>query len=400
MNRCVVLALCLLAIFSGCARQGAALPAVPDSRPVLEAHSAGLAESPTLPHTPFRYGRSLMEGEMALLYDGIWDFLSSPVADHAIPVGDGLTDEEILHTITVFRRENPIYYWAELSAQGRHVRVRPTLPPEEIRRQRDAIEARAAEILDPVRDASPFEIVLAIHNALAVIPYSNNEQQPDRDNLYGALVRGAAICGGYASAFLYLTELAGIESVFIAGNSERGISHAWNAVRLDGSWHFVDVTWNRPLGRYDSVYHSYFLIDTQTLLAQRYPEEGQYPVMPEPGEGFQDFFQRMGYSLSGDPPFDGVEILADLFYRQLLARPSHPTAARPVYLELRVSDSPEVYAAWKDLYIKHLFEILRMIQARAEEEGAAFAVADLRNISIDYNDIAQVLVFYPIIKES
>jgi len=350
-----------------------------------------------LPSVPFRYGRSLMEGEMAALYDRIWEFVSSPAPDNAIPLGNGLTGDEVLHTITTFQRENPIYYWAEFSPHGRYILVTYTHPPEEIARQRRAIEARAAEILDPIKGSSPFEVALAIHDALAVIPYSHNEQQPDRDNLYGALVRRAAICGGYASAFLYLTELAGLESVFIAGYSQRGVSHAWNAVRLDGSWHFVDVTWNRPLGRFDSVYHSYFLIDTQTLLAERYWDENQFPVMPLPGDGFQDFFQRMGYSVSGPVPRDGVDVLADIFFRQLLDRPSLPSYAQPVYLELRVSDSPQVYAEWKSFYTRHLFDILRAIQARAEED-AGFIVADLGNVSINYNDIAQVLVLYPIIR--
>ena len=398
MKRCNVLALCAIIILSGCACYDAALPPEPGSLATVAEYSAVLPEREYSPTVPFRYGRSLMEGEMAALYDRIWSFMSSATADNAIPVGGALTSDEVLHTLTTFQRENPIYYWAEFSVRGGYILVTYTLPREEIQRRQEAIEARAAEILDPLEGASPFEIALAIHDALAVIPYSFNELQPDRDNLYGTLVRRAAICGGYASAFLYLTELAGLESVFIAGKSGRGVSHAWNAVRLDGSWHFVDVTWNRPLGRFDSVFHSYFLIDTQTLLAERYWDENQFPVMPLPGDGFRDFYQRMGYSVSGAVPFDGVEILADIFYRQLLDRPSLPTTAQPVFLELRVSDSPEAYAEWKDFYIRHLFDILRAIQARAVDEDAGFVVADLRNISIDYNDAAQVLVLYPIIQ--
>jgi len=340
-----------------------------------------------------------MEGEAAALYDQIWAFLSAGVASGVIPIG-GLTGEEAERTATIFRRENPIYYWAEFTVQGGYVRITYTLPPEEVARQRAAIEARAAEILDPIRGASHFEIALAIHDTLAIKPYSTNELLPYRDNIYGTLVRWTPICGGFASAFLYLTELAGIESVFLVGNSQRGISHAWNAVMLDGSWHFLDVTWNRPTGQFDDVFHSYFLIDERTLLAERYWDKDQFPVMPETGEGFQDFFQRMGYSVSGPVPHDAVDVLADIFFRQLIARPSLPTAARPVFLELRVSDSPEVYADWKDIYIRHLFDILRAVHARAVEEDAGFIVADLRNISIDYNDIAQVLVFYPIIRTS
>ena len=405
MNRLIAFTLCTLVIFSGCVQHNIILSSESETFALinvgLEGEYADTAyESDYMPLMPFRYGRSLMEGEMATLYDRIWAFLSSPITDdNAIPVGSVLTDNEIAYTITIFRRENPIYYWADISVRGRYVLVTYRIPPDEIKRQRQAIESRAAEILEPLRNVSPFEIALAIHDALAIIPYCNDESQPNRDNLYGILVHGVAICGGYASAFLYLTELAGLESVFLVGESHRGVSHAWNAVRLDGSWHFVDVTWNRPRGSFGDVQRSNFLIDINTLRIGRYWDENQFPIMPEPSDGFRDFFQRMGYSVSGDPPYNAVEIMADIFYQQILDRQSLPTTAQPVFLELRVSDSPEIYAIWKDLFIKHLFDILRIIDARSLEENAHFMVANRDRVSCRYNDAAQVLVFYPVLKK-
>jgi len=397
MNRIIALSLCVLIIFSGCAQH--ALSAESESLTLSIDSDATAYESDYIPLTPFRYGRSLMEGEMAALYDRIWASLSLPITDDkAISVGNILTDSEIAYTITIFRRENPIYYWANLSPRGRYILLTYRIPTDEIKRQRQAIETRAAEILEPLRNASAFETALAIHDTLALIPYCNDESQPDRDNLYGTLVRNAAICGGYASAFLYLTELAGLESVFLVGESRRGVSHAWNALRLDGSWHFVDVTWNRPRGPFGDVQHANFLIDTNTLRIGRYWDENQYPVMPEPCDNFRDFFERRGYSVSGDAPYNAVEIMADIFYRQISNRQSLPTVAQPVFLELRVSDSPEVYAIWKDIFIKHLFDILRIIHARTLEENADFIVANLDRVSCRYDDSAQVLVFYPIIK--
>ena len=142
-----------------------------------------------------------------------------------------------------------------------------------------------------------------------------------------------------------------------------------------------------------------FLIDINTLRIGRYWDENQFPIMPEPCEGFRDFFQRMGYSVSGDPPYNAVEIMADIFYRQLLNQQSLPTTAQPVFLEFRVSDSPEIYAIWKDLFIKHLFDILHIIHARSLEENAHFMVANMNRVSCRYNDAAQVLVFYPVLKK-
>jgi len=400
MKRLIAPMLCMFITLTGCARHDRILRLEPETfTPAVAEHTGVTYEPEDPPFVSFRYGRSLMEGEMAALYDSIQDFLSSTIAgDTMIPVGNELTENEIAYTITIFQRENPIYYWAELSVNGRYINVSSKIPPDEVLEQRQAIETRAALILEPIKSASPFEIALAIHDALGTIPYSNDESQPDRDNLYGTLVNNEAICGGYASAYLYLTELAGLESVFLAGESERGISHAWNAVRLDEAWHFVDITWNRPNDKFGNVRHAYFLIDTETLKIGRYWDENQYTIMPDPGEGFRDYYQRRGCSVSGETTFDAVEIMADIFYQQLVTTQSFPAAAQAINLELRVSDSPEVYAQWKDLFIKHLFDILRIVHTKALEEDANFIVANLDRVSCDYNDIAHILMFYPIIK--
>lgn len=48
---------------------------------------------------------------------------------------------------------------------------------------------------------------------------------------------GSAVCAGYADAFYYLANLAGIDCVLVHGGD-----HCWNAVKLNGSWYFIDVT--------------------------------------------------------------------------------------------------------------------------------------------------------------
>ena len=71
---------------------------------------------------------------------------------------------------------------------------------------------------------------------------------------YGSLVADTggnpnyAVCDGYALAFEYLLQQCGIEVVFIGGfagpNELLAGGHAWNMVKIDGSWYEVDPTWN------------------------------------------------------------------------------------------------------------------------------------------------------------
>ncbi|MGN0637332.1 MAG: DUF4214 domain-containing protein [Huintestinicola sp.] len=56
--------------------------------------------------------------------------------------------------------------------------------------------------------------------------------------LIGALYTNKCVCNGYAMAMNYLCNAAGIECVTIVS-----ATHAWNCVKLYGTWYEVDVTW-------------------------------------------------------------------------------------------------------------------------------------------------------------
>ncbi len=76
------------------------------------------------------------------------------------------------------------------------------------------------------------------------------------DTAYGALVNGKAICGGYAKAFKAVMDRLGIPCVCVQGYSYKDgssefVAHMWNAVKLDGMWYAVDVTWNDTAGKND-----------------------------------------------------------------------------------------------------------------------------------------------------
>lgn len=66
---------------------------------------------------------------------------------------------------------------------------------------------------------------------------------PHAFDIYGAAIEGKAVCEGYAKLFQYLCYCTGINSTQILGTSE-GSNHMWNAVKLDGEWYQIDVTWD------------------------------------------------------------------------------------------------------------------------------------------------------------
>ena len=70
-------------------------------------------------------------------------------------------------------------------------------------------------------------------------------------NLYGALVNKYCVCEGYAKAFKYLMDEAGIDSVIVVGigTNSKGETenHSWNYVAINGNWYAVDATWDDPV---------------------------------------------------------------------------------------------------------------------------------------------------------
>ena len=129
-------------------------------------------------------------------------------------------------------------------------------------------ESAANEFLNDIDlDASDEEIELAIHDKLIdTVTYdyeileatlSENAEWDLGNTAYGALVADSdgrsnhAVCSGYAFAFQYLLQKAGIPCAYVSGSantipaSERDQdNHAWNVVKIGNKWYEVDATWD------------------------------------------------------------------------------------------------------------------------------------------------------------
>lgn len=72
------------------------------------------------------------------------------------------------------------------------------------------------------------------------------ENASDSQNLYSALVNKESVCAGYARETQYLLERLGVFCTYVTGTT-RGQPHAWNLVRCDGNYYYVDTTWGDPV---------------------------------------------------------------------------------------------------------------------------------------------------------
>ena len=73
--------------------------------------------------------------------------------------------------------------------------------------------------------------------------YDYSENYPKYDyQAYGALVKGTAVCSGYAQAFYRLCREAEISCWYCRGTTPEG-RHAWNKLETESGVVYMDVTW-------------------------------------------------------------------------------------------------------------------------------------------------------------
>ena len=99
---------------------------------------------------------------------------------------------------------------------------------------------------------SDYKKIKYIHDYLINnIEYDTSYKAVGTYNIYGALVKKNCVCEGYAKAFKYLANSAGIECELVQGTGENSSgnieNHEWNCVKLDEIWYYVDCTWDDPI---------------------------------------------------------------------------------------------------------------------------------------------------------
>ncbi len=77
----------------------------------------------------------------------------------------------------------------------------------------------------------------------------------------GVFKDGQAVCNGYSQAYMGLLKDLSVPAIMVGSDVE---DHAWNLVFVDGTWSYVDSTWED--NTYATTdYWNYFLIDQATL---------------------------------------------------------------------------------------------------------------------------------------
>lgn len=104
-----------------------------------------------------------------------------------------------------------------------------------------------------------------------------NLEAENNQNICSVFVNQESVCQGYAKGTQYLLRQLGYEITLVSGEAEGG-SHAWNLIKVDGAYYYLDTTWGdvdyqtqeetaQAMGAPEAmpVNYDYFLITTAQL---------------------------------------------------------------------------------------------------------------------------------------
>lgn len=146
-----------------------------------------------------------------------------------------------------------------------------TMSVEEIKQYQKQIEEAVWQCLDKIpQNADTYEAVKYLYEYI-ILNTDYNKKAENNQNICSVFLEHESVCMGYSKAFQYLLQKCGIEAVTVSGESEEE-AHAWNLVKLDENYYYVDVTWGDPefsaveeIGT-DYLDYSFFCMTTRDLL--------------------------------------------------------------------------------------------------------------------------------------
>jgi hypothetical protein len=180
-----------------------------------------------------------------------------------------------------------------------------SLDRETILARKQEIEQAVEELLGAAPDSEDdYEKIKYAYETL-ILSTDYDIESDDNQNIYSVFVGHKSVCQGYAKAFQYLVNRMGVECALVQGKVlETGEGHAWNLVRSNGSYYYVDTTWgdisyqsaelqeDEQSGELPQISYDYLCITTEQLLRTHVPEE--MFALPECTADQDNYYVREG----------------------------------------------------------------------------------------------------------
>lgn len=151
---------------------------------------------------------------------------------------------------------------------------------DEKEQKKAEIERAVESCLDGIEEqASDYSKILYVYEYI-VNTVDYDSEASDNQNIYSVFVNQKSVCAGYSKAAQYLLERLGVFCTYVTGTTSTGQSHAWNLVKCEGDYYYVDTTWGDPVfqgsegGKIDPDYisYDYMCCDDEELMKTHTPD--------------------------------------------------------------------------------------------------------------------------------
>ena len=259
-------------------------------------------ETPGLSGFAFDQLDSAVQDVYAQLYTGI----SAEKASFTIRAKN---TDDIKPALAAVMTDCPQFFWIDGTASMSGFRslgiwritLHFNIDVSQIDSVRSRIEAKAEEYLSSIPDgANEYDKVkLAYEYIINLTDYSLSSTQ--NQNIQSVFLNGSSVCAGYARAFQYLLQKAGIWCAYVEGKtSDSGEGHAWDLVRIGDVYTYVDPSWGDPTygedqtdaKRLDIIY-DYLCLTTDEMTRAGHEPDDTY-TLPDCTDRSYDYYKLNG----------------------------------------------------------------------------------------------------------
>jgi len=150
-----------------------------------------------------------------------------------------------------------------------------------------AIKARVEKLARPAAKLSEREKEQYIHDFICENVRYDKLKKPYSHEIIGPLGQGVGVCEGIAKSVKILCDALGIWCIVAISdnNPEKNIRyrHAWNIVKINGTYYHLDVTFDNTLGRGEMIRYDYFNLGDEHFFRDHEPVIYRVPACCDEG---------------------------------------------------------------------------------------------------------------------